>query len=37
MLENRKASAQSVKVETFDGERLSGSSRAMARNRTPGV
>jgi hypothetical protein len=37
MLEKRKARAQSVKVETFDGERLAGSSRAMAQGYAGGV
>src|SRR3954454_20144917 len=37
MLEKRNASAQSVKVETFDGERLVGSSRAMASGYARGV
>jgi hypothetical protein len=31
MAENRKASAQSRKEETFDGDRVLGSGRAMAR------
>jgi hypothetical protein len=30
MVENRKARAQSVKDETFDGERLVGSGSAMS-------
>ena len=37
MAENRKASAQSLKVDTFDGEREEGSSSAMGEDYAGGV
>ncbi len=37
MEEKRKASAQSVKVDTFEGDRLAGSSRAMGPGYAGGV